>query len=157
MIIIREETPKDIERIREINAAAFNQPNEGQIVDRIRESCGETVSLVAVLDGKIVGHIFFSPVEIETPAGIIKGMGLAPMAVDLDYQNQGIGSRLVNEGLKIIRERKYPLVIVLRHPDFYSRFGFKKASLYRLKCQWDGVLDEVFMSIIFDVEKMGSV
>ncbi len=81
MIIIREETSQDIERIREINDSAFNQPNEGRIVDKIRESCTETLSMVAVLDEKVVGHIFFSPVEIETLSGKIKGMGLAPMAV----------------------------------------------------------------------------
>jgi len=112
IIIIREETPLDVEGIREINEAAFNQPNEGRIADRIRESCSESLSLVAVLDGKIIGHIFFSPVEIETKSGIIKGMRLAPMAVAPNCQNQGIGSKLVNEGLKIIREGKYPFVIV---------------------------------------------
>jgi putative acetyltransferase len=135
MITIREETPGDIDRIREINDAAFNQPKEGRIVDRIRESCSETLSLVAVKDEKIVGHIFFSPVEVETQAGIIKGMGLAPMAVAPDHQKQGIGSQLAGEGLRIIRERGYPFVIVLGHADYYPRFGFKPASLFSLTCQ----------------------
>jgi len=156
-IIIRKETPQDIDRIREINEVAFNQPNEGRVVDRIRESNSESLSLVAVLDEKIVGHIFFSPVEIETRSGIIKGMGLAPMAFAPNCQNQGIGSELVNEGLKIIREGNHPFVIVLGHPDYYPRFGFNKASIYGLTCQWEGVPDEVFMAIILDEEKMGGV
>lgn len=126
-------------------------------MDRIRVSCGEILSLVAVLDGKIVGHIFFSPVEVEARSGMIKGMGLAPMAVDPSCQDQGIGSELVKEGLKIIRERKYPFVIVLGHLDYYPRFGFKPASHYRLKCQWEGVPDEAFMAIILDEEKMMGV
>ncbi|MDP2966274.1 MAG: N-acetyltransferase [Pelolinea sp.] len=154
MVIIREETPQDIDRIREINDAAFSQPNEGRIVDQIRKSCSETLSLVGVLDGKIIGHILFSPVEIETQTGIIKGMGLAPMAVAPDQQNQGIGIQLVVEGLKIIKKRGYPFVIVLGHPNYYPRFGFKPVSLYGLKCQWEGVPAMAFMAIIFDEEKM---
>jgi putative acetyltransferase len=157
MMTIREETPEDIDQIRGINDAAFGQPNEGCIVDQIRESCSEILSLVAVLDGKIAGHIFFSPIEIESKAGNIKGMGLAPMAVAPDLQNQGIGTQLVVEGLIIMKERGYPLVIVLGHPQYYPRFGFKPASLYNLKCQWEGVPDEVFMAIIFDEEIMKGV
>lgn len=157
MILLREEKPQDIGRIREINDAAFSQPNEGQIVDRIRESCLDTLSLVAVMDGKIVGHIFFSPVEIESKSGIIKGMGLAPMAVMPDYQNQGIGSMLVNEGLSQLKEWGYPFVIVLGHPEYYPRFGFKPALLYGLKCQWEGVPDEAFMAVILNEEKMNGV
>lgn len=135
MVIIREETPQDFERIREINDAAFNQPNERRIVDKIRASRSETLSLVAVMDGKVVGHIFFSPVDIESQSGVITGMGLAPMAVTPDHQNQGIGTQLVSEGLRIIKERGYPFVIVLGPPEYYPRFGFKPASLYGLKCQ----------------------
>jgi putative acetyltransferase len=157
MMIIREEIPEDTDRIREINDAAFGQPNEGRIVDRIRESCSETLSLVAVLDGKIAGHIFFSPIEIQSKSGNMKGMGLAPLAVAPDLQNQGIGTQLVIEGLRIMKERGYPLVIVLGHPQYYPRFGFKPASLYDLKCQWEGVPDEVFMTIIFNEEEMKGV
>ena len=84
-------------------------------------------------------------------------MGLAPMAVMPDLQNQGIGTKLVSEGLKIIKERGYPLVIILGHPNYYPRLGFKPALLYGLKCQWEGVPDEAFMAIIFDQEKMKGV
>jgi putative acetyltransferase len=157
MVIIREEIPEDVDRIREINDAAFGQPNEGRIVDRIRESLTDTLSLVAVLDGKIAGHIFFSPIEIESKSGNIKCMGLAPMAVAPDLQNQGIGTQLVIDGLRIMKERGYPVIIVLGHPQYYPRFGFKPASLYNLKCQWEDVPDEVFMAIIFDEEKMKGV
>ncbi|MCJ7518683.1 MAG: N-acetyltransferase [Anaerolineaceae bacterium] len=157
MILIREEKPQDIGRIREINDAAFSQPNEGQIVDWIRESCLDTLSLVAVMNGKIVGHIFFSPVEIESQSWIVKGMGLAPMAVTPDYQNQGIGSQLVCEGLSKVKKKGYPFVVVLGYPAFYPRFGFQQASGLGLKCQWKDVPDEAFMAIIFNEEKMKGV
>ena len=84
-------------------------------------------------------------------------MGLAPMAVMPDYQNQGIGSMLVNEGLSQLKEWGYPFVIVLGHPEYYPRFGFKPALLYGLKCQWEGVPDEAFMAVILNEEKMNGV
>ncbi len=157
MIEIRKELQSDYGAVRDINDQAFGQSEEGLIVDKLRESCEEAISLVALSDGKIAGHIFFSPVTIETRAGTIKGMGLAPMAILPELQNLGIGSKLVTEGLRILREKKYPFVIVLGHERFYPRFGFKKASDFGLKCQWEGVPDEAFMVIIFDSAVMHNI
>ena len=156
-ISIREERADDIHQVSSVNDAAFGQPTEGHIVDRLRGADGEVVSLVAVLDEKVVGHIFFSSVTVETELGLIKGVGLAPMAVVPGHQREGVGSKLVTEGLKKIRKKGYPFVVVLGHETYYPRFGFRPASEYGLKCQWEGVPDEVFMAIIYDKDRMKSV
>ncbi len=150
MVDIRKEQQKDYEGVRIVNDQAFGEPGEGRIVNKLRESCKEIVSLVAISDNRIIGHIFFSPVTIETPTDFIKGMGLAPMAVLSEFQNQGIGSMLINEGLRKTKKMSYPFVIVLGHEKFYKRFGFQRASKYGLKCQWEGVPDDAFMVIIID-------
>ena len=154
MIEIRKEKQKDYDKVRIINDRAFGQPDEGHIVDKLRESCKEIVSLVAVSDNEIIGHIFFSPVTIETPTGLIKGMGLAPMAVLPEFQNRGVGSRLVNEGLRIIKKMSYPFVIVLGHETYYPRFGFERASKFGLQCQWESIPNDAFMVKILDESVM---
>ena len=156
-IRIREERADDIHQVSSVNDAAFGQPTEGHIVDRLRGADVEAVSLVAILDEKVVGHIFFSSVTVETEQGEINGMGLATMAVVPGHQREGVGSELVAEGLKNIREKGYPFVVVLGHEANCPRFGFKPASEYGLKCQWEGIPDEVFMAIIFKMDRMKEV
>jgi putative acetyltransferase len=157
MVEIRREKPEDIRQIYSVNEQAFEAPEEARIVDALREKCSDTLSLVAEDEGEIVGHIFFSPAEIEWAGTVIKGMGLAPMAVRPDRQNQGIGSDLVKAGLKLIEEKRYPFVIVLGHPGFYPKFGFVPASKYHIKCQWKGIPDEAFMIIINDPSALQGV
>ena len=157
MVAIRFEQPKDIDEIRLLNYKAFGQPEEGRIVDKLRKSCNGILSLVAISNNKIVGHIMFSPVTIETKEGVIEGMGLAPMAVLPELQNQGIGSKLVKEGLRIIRNTSCPFVIVLGHENYYPRFGFQRALEFGLRSQWDGVPDDAFMAMILDESVMKGV
>ena len=154
MVEIRSEQPKDINEIRLLNDKAFGQPDEGRIVDKLRKSCNGILSIVAISNNKIVGHIMFSPVTIEAQEGVIEGMGLAPMAVLPELQNQGIGSKLLKEGLRIIRNTSCPFVIVLGHEKYYPRFGFQRASKYGLKSQWEGVPDDAFMVMIFNDSEM---
>ena len=157
MVEIRFELPKDIDEVRLLNDKAFGQPEEGRIVDKLRKSCNGILSLVAISNNKIVGHILFSPVTIETQRGVIEGMGLAPMAVLPELQNHGIGSKLVKEGLRIINNTTCPYVIVLGHEKYYPRFGFQRASKYGLKSQWEGVPDEAFMAMILNDSVMKGV
>jgi putative acetyltransferase len=154
MILIRKEKPSDIEAIRNVNQQAFNQVAEVNVIDKLRQSCDGLLSLVAELDDQVVGHILFSPATIEINEGTIQGMGLAPMAVLPDYQNQGTGSKLVNQGLALLRDRNCPFVIVLGHPKYYPRFEFELASKYNIQCQWDGVPDEAFMILMLDEKVM---
>jgi len=154
MIEIRDERPEDLPAVREVNDLAFGQPEEGEIVDRIRAAIpGEVISLVAVENGEILGHILFSPATI----GDARGMGLAPMAVRPGRQREGIGSRLVEAGLERLREAGCPFVIVLGHPEYYPRFGFAPASRFGIRCQWDGIPDEVFMAMTLDEAAMDGV
>lgn len=150
MIKIRKENPSDISDVRKLNDSAFIQPQEGSIVDKLREKCNEILSLVAVHENKIVGHILFSPVTIEGKTKNIKGMGLAPMAVLPELQNQGIGSKLVMAGLDEIKRTACPFIIVLGHEKYYPRFGFVPASKYGVRCQWENVPDGVFMIMILN-------
>lgn len=150
MITIRLEKPEDIPSVRIINERAFRQPAEADIVDKLRQNCPEALSLVAEDEGYILGHILFTPVTVETDEKSIQGMGLGPMAVLPERQREGIGSIMVEYGLKILQDRSCPFVIVLGHAEYYPRFGFKIASKYGLTSQWDGVPDEAFMVLIFD-------
>ncbi len=113
MIIIREEKEEDREAIRAVNEKAFGQPDEADIVDRLRKSCPGLLSLVALEGDEIVGHILFSPAKIEGDAKTIEGMGLAPMAVLAERQRQGIGTLLVKRGIEMLKIRGCPFIIVL--------------------------------------------
>ena len=144
MMIVRAEIAEDYEAVRRVNESAFGRPNEADLVEALRSHARPHISLVAVLDGQVVGHIFFSPVLIESEGGVWSAMGLAPMAVQPEYQGQGIGGRLVREGLSECQRLGHSVVVVLGHPDYYPRFGFTKARLKGLRCEYD-VPDEVFM------------
>jgi putative acetyltransferase len=144
MISIRAETAEDRLAVRRVNERAFGRPHEADLVDALRETAHPHVSLVAVLDGQVVGHIFFSLVSIESEGSVFMAMGLAPMAVLPEYQKQGIGSQLVQEGLRECQRLGHDIVVVLGHPEYYPRFGFTPAKPKGLRCEYD-VPDEVFM------------
>jgi len=115
MIALREEQAKDIRAIRDVNEIAFGGPAEADVVDKLRQTCSELLSIVAVDGNEIVGHILFSPVTVESNDGVIRGMGLAPMVVLPKHQRKGVGTALIERGLALLRERAYPFVIVLGH------------------------------------------
>lgn len=157
MITVRPERPEDVAAIRAVNEAAFGQSAEADITDALRFASPDVLSLVALSEETIVGHIFFSPVKVEGGSRTIQGMGLAPMAVLPERQRQGIGSRLFEAGLRILRKQDCPFVIVLGHPGFYPRFGCALASRCGLTCQWEGVPDEALMVLVFDEAAMAGV
>jgi len=158
LAVYRLEKPADVPGIRMVNELAFGQPEEADIVDRLRESCDDLLSLVAIRKKRLVGHILFSPATLETGDKVITGMGLAPMAVLPGYQRKGIGSVLVRAGLALLfHERQCPFVVVLGHPEYYPRFGFEPASKYGVKCQWEGIPDEAFMIRVKDGADTGGL
>ena len=150
MISVRLEEARDHDQVRAINLAAFEGGPEADLVDTLRLSCSDHLSLVAEEGGRVLGHILFTPVVVESPERRIEGMGLAPMAVSPDRQRSGIGSLLVRHGLEVLQKRPCPFVIVLGHPEYYPRFGFERASSYGLQSQWEGVPDEALMVLVFD-------
>jgi putative acetyltransferase len=157
VITVRAESPADARQVRTINEQAFGQPMEAGLVDRLRTTCRDGLSLVADDDGLVVGHILFTPVVIESGAGTVEGMGLAPLAVLPARQRQGIGSTLVRRGLEILRERGCPFVVVVGHPAYYPRFGFERAAGRGLQSQWERIPDEAFMVLILDEGAMSGV
>ncbi len=156
-MIIRPEIPEDIGDIHTLNERAFGQPQEAKIIDELRNNCEGLLSLVAIEMEKLVGHILFSPATIEGKQGIVKGMGLAPMAVLPEMQQQGIGTQLVKNGMEYLGEMQCPFIIVLGHPEYYPRFGFEPASRYGIKSQWEGISDEAFMILWLDKSMMNHV
>jgi putative acetyltransferase len=151
---IRKETPADFPSIRRLNDLVFAGPVEGTIVGAVRENCPGALSLVAVAGDRIVGHLFFSPVEIDGMSGN-EAMGLGPLAVLPDFQRQGIGAALVAAGLRELEKSGCAVVVVLGHAGYYPRFGFVPASRYRLHSQWPGIPDDVFMVRFLKNEKAG--
>lgn len=145
MVVIRREEPADADAIRDVHDRAFGQPDEGRLVDELRAAGKAVASLVAVDGGRVVGHILFSPVSIESADTSWEAVGLAPMAVLPERWRTGIGSRLVERGLEECRRAGYGRVVVLGHAEYYPRFGFVPASRFGVGSDYD-VPDEVFMA-----------
>lgn len=131
---IRSEQPSDYQGISETIWQAFEQDNEVCLVQEVRKSNRyiPNLSLVAEVDGVIVGHVLFSYIDLVSEV-TYKVLGLAPLAVRSQFQNQGIGSALVREGLTKADSTRESIEIVLGHPQFYSRFGFKPSVSYGIE------------------------
>jgi putative acetyltransferase len=130
-IFVRPERPQDHPAVFDVNLRAFGRPAEARLVELLRASARPNVSLVALADGKVVGHVLFTPLRIEGGPPRL-AMGLGPLAVRPEYQRQGIGSRLVNVGLDACRISAVDLVFVLGEPRLYRRLGFVPAQPYGL-------------------------
>ena len=124
---IRPERTEDIPAVRELNQRAFGRSDEGRLVDLVRRRDEPIISLVAVGSDRVVGHVLFSPVSIESSQQTHRAVGLGPMAVHPDFQRQGIGRQLIEEGLQVCRQAGFEIVVVLGHPSYYPRFGFTLA------------------------------
>lgn len=145
MIAIRREVPGDFPVVFEVVRRAFGQPDEAKLVEALRGPSDPQIPLVAVEGDRVVGHVFFSPVSIESPDAGWAAIGLAPLAVDPDYQNRGIGSALARAGLEACVELGEPIVFVLGHPQYYPRFGFRPARPDGLYYADDPRFDASFM------------
>jgi putative acetyltransferase len=144
---IRLEQNKDIDAIFSLNLNAFETDEEANIVNSLRSNGNLILSMVAVEGDHVVGHIAFSPMKFENSGVESKIVALAPMAVTPSKQRQGIGSKLVKEALKILQERDFEGVLLIGHPGFYPKFGFKPAgSTFGLKSEFD-VPEEVFLGL----------
>jgi len=146
MAIVRYERPADHASVYRINERAFEGPAEAQIVEELRKTATPAISLVATHEGKVLGHIFFSPVKVAGNQGEWEAIGLAPMAVDPGHQRQGIGSELVRSGLEACRYIQRPVVVVLGHPEYYPRFGFRPAAPLGLRYR-DPSYDHAFFVV----------
>lgn len=141
---IRNELASDVESIYEINIRAFGTDEEARLVNALRDSGCEYISLVAEIHDKVVAYILFTAVSLTANQAGIKLLGLAPMAVLPEYQNQGIGSELVRHGLEQCKAKAYDAVVVLGHPEYYPKFGFVPSDEYGIQSEYE-VPREVFM------------
>jgi putative acetyltransferase len=144
MVEIHPEKSGDISQIRHVNDEAFGGIKESRLVDDLRDQGMLTVSLVAVLNGEVLGHIAFSPVTIESKISKAEAITLAPLAVLPKYQRQGIGSQLVNAGIDRCRSTGHDIIFVVGHPEYYPRFGFTQAKRKGFDCEFPAP-DEAWM------------
>jgi putative acetyltransferase len=145
MTNVRRETADDIAAIHQINTAAFPTDTEARLVDALRAGAGLLLSLVAEEGDGLVGHIAFSPVTVTADSGAtVTGVGLAPMAVVPFRQRTGVGRRLIEEGVRLLKEAGHRFCVVLGHPTYYPRHGFATARAHDIRWQ-RSVPDELFM------------
>lgn len=148
-ILIRDEARHDAEVIVEVTVAAFDSleisnHTEQFIVEALRSAGALTVSLVAEVDGHVVGHIAFSPVTISD--GSNNWYGLGPVSVLPLYQRMGIGKALIREGLSRLKELGAKGCCLVGHPQYYRKFGFENVAGLVV----EGVPEEVFFALSFD-------
>lgn len=144
MITIRPELPTDETAVYTINASAFRTPAEAELVNTLRRRQAVLLSLVADLDGALVGHVLFTPGMIVGENGRFPAAALGPVAVLPAHQRHGIGARLIRAGLESLRRAGHARAFVLGHPAYYPRFGFTPAANYNIICAFD-VPPEAFM------------
>lgn len=149
---IRKERADDVSAVRALLRQAFEQNQEGDLVDALRAGGGLLVCLVATIRERPVGCITYSPVTL----GAMTGAGLGPVAVVPEYQRQGIGSRLIETGNRLIQDSGYPFIVVLGHADYYPRFGFRPARPLGVISEWD-VPEDVFLLLVLDRARMHGV
>jgi len=147
-IHVRAENERDHDAIGQVNCLAFGQDAEAHLVDALRAGGFAPVSLVAEVNGRVIGHIMFSDLNIVTQADNVPALALAPMAVLPEFQRQGIGSILVRRGLDICKDRGHRVVVVLGHPDFYPRFGFSAKLAERLQSPYGSGPSHMAMELV---------
>jgi len=147
-IDIRDETPADIGAIHDVTAAAFetveiSNQTEPYIVEALRAAGALTVSLVAESEGRVVGHVAFSPVTLSD--GTPDWYGLGPVSVLPEHQRRGIGKALIEEGLSRLTNRNARGCCLVGDPKYYERFGFRNVP----ELVHEGVPPEVFLILSF--------
>jgi putative acetyltransferase len=141
---IRPCTAGDADAVYEVHRRAFDgRTDEPRIVQRLHDADEAVVSLVAVENDRIVGHVLFSPVSVADRDENVELVGLAPVGVLPENQNEGVGSSLIERGFVACRDAGADAVVVLGDPGYYSRFGFERASEYGLGNEYGA--DEAFM------------
>lgn len=142
-VLVRNEQPEDAEAIRRVLVAAFDRSGEADLVEALRRNQKLIASLVALVEGEVVGQVAFSAVQIDTSGASFEAAGLAPVAVSPVWQRRGIGSRLVRAGLEACRQAGRNVVVVLGDAAFYARFGFVPARHLGIRWEHDAP-DEAF-------------
>jgi len=138
---IRQEKKDDRSSVYEVNEISFGRDSEAKLVDALRknkEAFIPGLSIIAIVDNEIVGHILFTKIEIINNRGEAhESLALAPMAVKPGYQKKGIGGQLIQSGLEKAKALGYTSVIVVGHEHYYPRFGFVPAEKWNIKAPFE--------------------
>ena len=138
------ERATDVDSIRAVHRDAFGQEVEGAIVDALRDAGALTISLVSRINDVVCGHVALSPMQTPTPTARVLGLG--PIGVRTDGQRSGIGTALMHAAIEQARGDGFDGIVVLGHPEYYTRFEFVPASRFGIRCEYD-VPDDVFMAL----------
>lgn len=162
-LLIRQEKENDYKNSEIVVKEAFRNAKytdntEHILVAKLRlsENFIPELSLVAEQDKKIIGHLMFTKLIIDDEGHNYNSLALAPVSVLPEYQNMGVGDKLIRKGLLIAKERGYKSVIVLGHKDYYPRFGFKPASRWEIRAPFE-VEDEAFMALELVVGELNKI
>ena len=138
-ILIRHEQPSDYSQIFSVHKLAFNRTDEADLVNSLRRSDQfiPKLSLVAELNGEIIGHIVYTKIEIHQGQERFESIALAPLSVRPDFQKSGVGSKLIRTSLSLAAELNYSSVIVLGHEHYYPKFGFIATERWGIKTSFD--------------------
>jgi putative acetyltransferase len=148
MTVLRVETPADFPGVFQVHRRAFGREAEAELVHALR-GCPEflpDLSLVAAIEETVVGHILMTDLRSEAVPQMGGLLALAPLAVLPERQRQGIGGALAREALARAAALGYAGVVVIGHPEYYRRFGFRPAAGYGLVSPFP-VPDPVFMAL----------
>jgi len=156
-IIIRPEQPAFVDAIADVHRQAFGRDAEADLYLQLRESedFDAKLSLMALYDGKLVGHVIFSPMTVDGAEGV-HAYALGPIGVQPDYQGQQVGAALMYEGLEVCRRAKIDVIFLLGHADYYPRFGFVPARAHGFECTYD-VPDEAWMMHTLNADVLDGV
>jgi putative acetyltransferase len=156
-ITVRPETAEDIRAIDVVHISAFGGEAEAQLVSALRESAtyNRELSLVAELNGRIVGHVLLTRVPLRKHGSEKQVLALGPMSVVPSQSHRGIGSELINASIKLAKEKGYGAIVVLGHPEYYKRFGFVQARDLQVSCNLPAPEDALTVMEIVDANLAG--
>lgn len=137
-MLIRQEGRTDYKHIRELNDLTFGSPEESHLIDALRSQGLALLSLVAEDQSDLIGHIFFSRIQIVNGGETTPAVSLAPMCVSSVHQKKGVGGALIREGLRMLRHRGEKAVFVLGHKRYYPKFGFSAELAAQFQCEYSG-------------------
>ena len=132
-MIVRPAEPADHDAIRQVLLAAFPDATEADLVEQLRSGGHAEIELVAELDGAVVGHVLFSPMEAP-----FRALALAPVAVIPPRQRNGIGSALIEHGHDLARQGGWQAIFLVGEPEYYSRFGYSTDAAKPFGCAFAG-------------------
>lgn len=132
-MFVETERAKDRAAIRKLHTAAFPSPAEADLVDRLRRDGDAAISLVAVENDRVIGHVMFS--KMRAP---FKALGLAPVAVIQENRGQGVAATLIREGIRQAEDADWEAIFVLGDPAYYERFGFEAKAAAAFACPFAG-------------------